>query len=66
MYAMISGLRWIFFFFFLLKVQRTLCVHLDFNSFTAVKTAFHQGSPTWCPQAPGRPQGPHKLFAGLF
>lgn len=23
-------------------------------------------SPTWCPQAPGRPQGPHGESAGLF
>ena len=26
----------------------------------------HQGSPTWCPRAPGRPHGPHRSPAGLF
>jgi len=25
-----------------------------------------QGSPTWCPRAPGRPQGPSRSPAGLF
>jgi len=28
------------------------------------KFPVEQGSPTWCPQAPGRPQGPSKLPAG--
>jgi len=25
-----------------------------------------QGLPTWCPRAPGRPQGPSRTPAGLF
>jgi len=25
-----------------------------------------QGSPTWCPRVPGRPQGPSRSPAGLF
>jgi len=30
------------------------------------KGSLHQGSPTWCPRAPGRPQGPSRSPAGLF
>jgi len=26
----------------------------------------NQGSPTWCPQAPGRPHGPGRSPADLF
>jgi len=37
-----------------------------FKSIQIKNHTFGQGSPTWCPRAPGRPQGPWRSSAGLF
>jgi len=47
-----------------------LCASINFWFWTMPnhmlkKHSKNQGSPMWCPQAPGRPQGPSRLSAGI-
>jgi len=43
-----------------------ILMKLYFLLWTAQLKVIYQGSPTWCPRAPGRPQGPRSLPESLF
>ena len=51
-------------YFYLMCIYQLFLV-LDHTKSYVEKNAKNQGSPMWCPRAPGRPQGPSRLSAGI-